>query len=69
MKKKTKTTTKKSKRKKTKQKQEKEEGKTMQRDNSGYPQFYVMQYYLCLLNTKNYSTDINFSTILFPHYA
>jgi hypothetical protein len=28
----------------------------------------VTQYYLYLLNMKNYSTDINFSTILFVHY-
>jgi hypothetical protein len=33
----------------------KEEGKTMQRDNSGYPQFDVTQYYLYLLNMKKYS--------------
>ena len=46
----------------------KEEGKTMQRDNSGYPQFDVTQYYLYLLNMKKYSTDINCSTILCVHY-
>ena len=46
----------------------KKKEKTIQSDNSGHPQFDVTQYYLYLLNMKNYSTDINFSTILFVHY-
>ena len=43
----------------------KKKEKTKQRATSGYPQFEVTQYSLCLLNMK---TGIHFPTILFVHY-